>query len=596
LDGNNDNLYISTLQRYFGYDSFRSIQLDIIRSIASGHDTLGLMPTGGGKSITFQVPALTMEGVCLVISPLIALMKDQVEHLKARNIKAEAIYSGLSPHEIQRILDNTIFGAVKFLYVSPERLSNRLFLTKLTYMKICFIVVDEAHCISQWGYDFRPPYLHIGDLRKTICETMKGSIPGNRLEGTPPLPILALTATATPNVVKDIQERLKYDTGNASAAMPFNVFSMSFRRENLSYVVRHADDKFSELMHIICSVRGSVIVYTRNREKTKKISEMINAEGVSATFYHAGLDFAIKEKRQEQWQKDEIRVMVATNAFGMGIDKPDVRLVIHMDCPDSIEAYFQEAGRAGRDGKRAYAVLLQNGQDKTSLMKRIDATFPDKQYIRTVYDHLAYFFELAADSGEGAVYDFNETIFCQRFKHFPIRLESALAILQNAGYISYDLDHDNRARVMITVSRNELYYISQLSKAEEKALNALLRNYGSLFTDFTFIDYGLIEKHSGLFEEELHIALKGLAQRRVIRYLPPKRMPTITYLRQRVVSDKLTISEDVYEKLREKLSERISKMIQYITETDTCRERMLMEYFGEKVTDDCHRCDICLAQ
>lgn len=585
MKGNNDQLYLDTLKRYFGYDSFRGIQLDIIRSIANGHDTLGLMPTGGGKSITFQVPALTMDGVCLVISPLIALMKDQVEHLKARNIKAEAIYSGLAHHEIHRVLDNAIFGAVKFLYVSPERLTNDFFLTKLQYMKICFIVVDEAHCISQWGYDFRPPYLHIGDLRRELSAI----ITPHRQDNLPALPILALTATATPYVVKDIQDKLKF-----SDEATFNVFSMSFRRENLSYVVRHADDKFRELMHIICSVPGSVIVYTRNREKTKKLAEMINAEGVSATFYHAGLDFAIKEKRQELWQKDEMRVMVATNAFGMGIDKPDVRLVIHMDCPDSIEAYFQEAGRAGRDGKRAYAVLLNNAHDKAMLLKRINTSFPEKDYIRTVYDHLAYFFELAVESGEGAIYDFNEIEFCHRFKHFPIKLESALAILQNAGYISYDLDHDNRARVIITVSRNELYDINNLSDAEEKALNALLRNYGTLFTDFTYIDFALIERHSGLYEQALHVTLKSLAQRGIIRYLPAKRSPTITYLRQRVVSERLRITENVYENLREKLRERINKMIEYISETEVCRERMLMEYFGEKVNNDCGRCDICL--
>lgn len=585
MKGNNDQLYLDTLKRYFGYDSFRGIQLDIIRSIANGHDTLGLMPTGGGKSITFQVPALTMDGVCLVISPLIALMKDQVEHLKARNIKAEAIYSGLAHHEIHRVLDNAIFGAVKFLYVSPERLTNDFFLTKLQYMKICFIVVDEAHCISQWGYDFRPPYLHIGDLRRELSAI----ITPHRQDNLPALPILALTATATPYVVKDIQDKLKF-----SDEATFNVFSMSFRRENLSYVVRHADDKFRELMHIICSVPGSVIVYTRNREKTKKLAEMINAEGVSATFYHAGLDFAIKEKRQELWQKDEMRVMVATNAFGMGIDKPDVRLVIHMDCPDSIEAYFQEAGRAGRDGKRAYAVLLNNAHDKAMLLKRINTSFPEKDYIRTVYDHLAYFFELAVESGEGAIYDFNEIEFCHRFKHFPIKLESALAILQNAGYISYDLDHDNRARVIITVSRNELYDINNLSDAEEKALNALLRNYGTLFTDFTYIDFALIERYSGLYEQALHVTLKSLAQRGIIRYLPAKRSPTITYLRQRVVSERLRITENVYENLREKLRERINKMIEYISETEVCRERMLMEYFGEKVNNNCGRCDICL--
>ncbi len=572
---NNDKIYCDTLKEYFGYDSFRSIQADIIKSIAEGHDTLGLMPTGGGKSITFQVPALTMEGVCLVVSPLIALMKDQVEHLKTRGIKAEAIYSGLSTYEIQRILDNAIYGAVKFLYVSPERLSNKLFVSKLYYMKICFITVDEAHCISQWGYDFRPSYLKLCEIRELL----------------PNAPVLALTATATPEVAKDIQDKLKFGHYNGKDS---NVYSMSFRRPNLSYVVRKTDDKFRELMHIICSVKGSVIVYTRNREKTKELARMITDEGVSATFYHAGLDFAIKEKRQTVWQNDEIRVMVATNAFGMGIDKPNVRLVIHMDCPDSIEAYFQEAGRAGRDGMRAYAVLLYTPHDRTNLLKHVNVAFPPKEYIRKTYDDLAYYFELAVYSGEGAIYEFNEADFCMKFKHHPVHLEGALAVLQNAGYINYDLDNENKARVIINVLRNELYNINNLSPIEEKTLNALLRNYGSLFTDLTFIDFGLIGRHTGLSAQNIHVALKELAQRRIIRYVPAKKVPTITYPRQRIDSQQLIISSNVYEDLRDRLTERISKMLTYVEETSTCRERMLMEYFGEKVDNDCGHCDTCI--
>lgn len=572
---NNTAYYTYLLRQHFGYDSFRSIQLDIIQSIGSGHDTLGLMPTGGGKSITFQIPALAMDGICIVISPLIALMKDQVQHLKERGIKAEAVYSGLSKKETHQILDNAAFGAVKFLYVSPERLSNRLFLAKLYYMKVCFITVDEAHCISQWGYDFRPSYLKINELRKVL----------------PSAPILALTATATPAVVTDIQEQLEF--GKHNNLKP-QVFSMSFRRENLSYVVRQADDKFQELLHIICSVRGSVIVYTRNRERTKEVADKLCEEGISATFYHAGLDFSIKEKRQDDWQQDKVRVMVATNAFGMGIDKPDVRLVIHMDTPDSIEAYYQEAGRAGRDGKRAYAVLIYNGQDRTNLLRHVKTAFPPKDYIKKVYDHLAYFFELAINSGEGARYDFNEYLFCRRFKHHPLHLEAALAILQNSGYITYSIDNENKARVMICVTRNELYNINFLTPDEEKALNALLRHYGTLFTDMTYIDNEAIMRHTALSQDELHMTLKSLAERRIIRYVPPRHKPMITYPRQRVDSAHMIIPRNVYETMQERMSERVSKMLQYIDDNATCRERMLLEYFGEKTDRDCGHCDVCL--
>ena len=585
-----DETYLSTLKRYFGYDSFRSIQLDIIRSIGSGRNTLGLMPTGGGKSITFQVPALVMDGVCIVISPLIALMKDQVQHLKKRGIKAEAIYSGLSHKEVQRILDNTIFGAVKFLYISPERLSNKLFLAKLYYMKVCFIVVDEAHCISQWGHDFRPSYMQISKLLQILLDHADTQANKNNSDHFTIPPVLALTATATKQVIKDITRSLSIEPEDAEH---WNVLSMSFRRKNLSYVVRNTEDKFRELMHIVNSVDGSVIVYTRNRERTKELSDMINAEGISATFYHAGLDFSIKERRQDQWQADEVRIMVATNAFGMGIDKTNVRLVIHMDCPDSIEAYFQEAGRAGRDGERAYAVLLCNGSDTSALTKRINTTFPPKEYIRQVYEHLAYYFELAINCGEGVRYEFNESEFCRRFKHYPTHLEHALAILQNAGYINYEHDHTDRARVIITTSRYELYDLN-LSHTEEKIINALLRNYGTLFTDMTFIDFSLLCRKTALTTEAIHQDLKSLAQRRVIRYLPPRQIPIITYLRQRTDVEHIKIDHEIYEDARQRLKTHIDSMLQYINENDTCRERMLMEYFGEETKEDCGHCDVCL--
>ncbi len=570
-----DNLYIETLKRYFGYTSFRSIQLDIVRSIGSGHDTLGLMPTGGGKSITFQVPALAMEGVCLVITPLIALMKDQVEHLKTRGIKAEAIYSGLSRQEILKILDNAIYGAVKFLYISPERLSQQLFLAKLHYMKICFITVDEAHCISQWGYDFRPAYLSISSIREKLPDT----------------PVLALTATATLAVIDDIQDKLMF--GKYSNSLP-QVFRMSFKRANISYVVRYTEDKEAEMIHILNSVQGSAIIYTRNREKTKIISKLLCDAGFSATFYHAGLDFSIKDRRQKLWQIGQTRIIVATNAFGMGIDKSDVRLVIHIDCPDSLEAYFQEAGRGGRDEKRAYAVLLYNKHDRVQLLKRANQAFPPKKYIRKVYDHLAYFFELAVETGEGVSYEFNEALFCTKFHHYPTLLEYALSILQNAGYIHYEHDPDNNPRVKIKTSREELYNISNLSQQENSVLSSLLRYYGSLFVDLTYIDESFIALKNGITEHQLHIALKELAQKRIITYVPRRYIPIVTFIHQRIDSEKLRFGKEIYEELRDKLVERINAIIKYAETTDKCRQQLLLEYFGEKDSDNCGICDVCL--
>lgn len=573
----NDDIFLSTLKQYYGFDSFRSIQLDIIRSIASGHDTIGLMPTGGGKSITFQVPALTMEGVCIVITPLISLMKDQVEHLKAIGIKAEAIHSGLSHYDIQRILDNAIYGAVKFLYISPERLSNQLFVAKLFYMKVCFITVDEAHCISQWGYDFRPSYLNIKSIR----------------DQKPNIPILALTATATPKVLADIKECLFY---NDSFKNEPNVFCMSFRRKNLSYVVRTTMNKDEEMIHILKSVKGSAIVYTRNREKTREISAMLEKEGISSTFYHAGLNIAVKDFRQDQWQKGLTRVIVATNAFGMGIDKPDVRLVIHADVPDSLEAYFQEAGRAGRDGKLSYAVLLYEKSDRVNLEKRCNESFPPKDYIKLVYDHLAYFFQLAVESGEGAKYEFNEEQFCYRFKHYPTQLEHALHILENAGYIHYDNDPDGRSRVCFRMHRDELYSLTNLSSREETVLSTLLRYYGSLFSELTYIDITFLSIKAGMSEEHFRVALKELSHKGVIAYVPPRKTATITYLKQRIDSKRLIFDKKIYEFLKERKLARINAVLQYIDTDDRCRQRMLSEYFGEKTKEKCGHCDVCLSE
>lgn len=532
------------------------------------------MPTGGGKSIAFQVPALTMEGVCIVVTPLISLMNDQVEHLKERGIKAETINSSVSHREMLKILDNAIYGAVKFLYVSPERLSQKLFLAKLYYMKVCFVTIDEAHCISQWGYDFRPSYLTINKIREKL----------------PDVPVLALTATATPQVVEDMMDKL--DFGKYSEKEP-QVFRMSFRRDNLSYVVRTTEDKIAEMIHIINSVPGCAIVYTRNREKTKKLAKLLCENGISAAYYHAGLDFAIKDKAQQRWQNNEVRVMVATNAFGMGIDKSDVRLVIHADCPDSLEAYFQEAGRAGRDGKRSYAVLLYNRADRANMLKHSTVAFPPKEYIRKVYDHLAYFFELAVESGEGARYEFNEEQFCARFRHFPAHLEPALSILQNAGYIYYDHDPDNKPRAMILLSRESLYHLDNLSNDEDEILMAMMRHYGSLFSELTYVSIPTIALLSGIEEGRVYVTLKSLSQRGVIRFVPRRNVPLIIYRQQRVPSDRLRIEKEVYEVLQERLVERIDAVLKY-ADSGECRQKMLMEYFGEKDVMPCGHCDVCI--
>lgn len=562
--------YREILRSYFGYNDFRGIQSEIIESIGAGKDTLGLMPTGGGKSITFQVPALAMEGVCIVITPLIALMKDQVAHLRARGIKAAAIYSGLSREEIITILENSIFGGVKILYISPERLSSRLFLTKLKHIKVSFITVDEAHCISQWGYDFRPSYLKISDIRKTIGKD---------------IPVLALTATATPQVVKDIEDKLGFTEDN--------VFRMSFERKNLAYIVRVATDKRKEMIHILNSVGGSAIIYTRSRKNTKEIAQLLNDNGLSATFYHAGLDHTVKDERQKAWQGDQIRIMVATNAFGMGIDKPDVRLVIHIDCPDSIEAYFQEAGRAGRDGWKSYAVLLYNDSDKRKLDKRVTDTFPEKEYIRSVYDHLAYFYQIGAYSGEGLTFQFNIDKFCRTFKHFPIQVDSSLRILQRAGYIEYDEIGDDAARVMFLLGRNELYRLENQTKNEETVITALLRCYGGLFTDYVYIDEAFVAQQAGLNKQDVYLILKNLSARHILHFIPQRKMPTITYTTWREEGDKLVIGEDVYEKRKEQYKNRIYAMIEYASNDYTCRSRMLLRYFGEKNIHDCGQCDAC---
>ncbi len=557
------------LRKYWGYPDFRGIQRDIIESIASGKDTLGLMPTGGGKSITFQVPALAKEGVCIVITPLIALMKDQVIHLRERGIAADAIYADKSRAQIIQTLDNCIFGGIKILYVSPERLSSEIFQTKLRHMPVSFITVDEAHCISQWGYDFRPSYLSISTIKQL----------------KPDAPILALTATATPEVVDDIQDKLLFARKN--------VFKMSFERKNLAYVVRETYDKQQEMLHILRHVEGAAIVYARSRKRTKEIAEILQKQGISATFYHAGLDPAIKDERQLSWQHDEVRVMAATNAFGMGIDKPDVRLVVHMDCPDSLEAYFQEAGRAGRDGKKAFAVLLYDRSDEAKLLKRVADNFPEKDFIKSVYEHLAYFYQIGVGSGCGKTFEFDIDKFSYIYKFFPIPVDSALRILERSGYLHYEDNPDGKARLMFLLGRNDLYLLDNLSPNEDSIITALLRNYGGLFTDLTFIDEHLVAHQTGLNIQQVYFCLKNLSARHIVKFIPRRKTPYITYLRDRIDGDKVVIPPEVWEKRREQYLNRINSILSYAQNDYICRSRQLLNYFGETSQKDCHQCDVC---
>lgn len=565
-----EDKYHIILKQYWGYDDFRGIQQEIIHSIGSGKDTLGLMPTGGGKSIAFQVPALAQEGICIVITPLIALMKDQVENLKKRGIKAAAIYSGLTHNEILVTLENCIFGDYKFLYVSPERLSSELFLTKLKRMRVSFITVDEAHCISQWGYDFRPSYIRIADLRKVV----------------PQAPVLALTATATPEVVKDIQDKLLFRQEH--------VFKMSFARKNLAYVVRHTEDKESELLHIINSIPGTVIVYCRSRKGCRDLAAQLEERGLTATFYHAGLSNCEKDERQRLWQTDQCRVMVATNAFGMGIDKPDVRLVVHMDVPDSPEAYFQEAGRAGRDGRKAYAVLLYNASDKTKLTKRIPDTFPDREFIKEIYEHICYYYQMAMGDGLNVTREFNLNEFCRNFKHFPVPTDSALRILTRAGYLEYIDEQENDSRLIFLVRRDELYHLDGLEPEYESLLQAVLRSYGGVFSDYITIDETLLGKQTGLSRDMVYRGLIALGKRRIISYIPYKKTPYIRFAQKRVETERIVISREIYENRKEKYEARIQAMIDYATRDDLCRSRMLLAYFGETSEENCLACDVCL--
>ena len=562
--------YTEILKTYWGYDSFRGVQEQIVNSIGAGRDTLGLMPTGGGKSVTFQVPAMSMEGVCIVITPLIALMKDQVRNLQERGIKAAAIHTGMSREKIIAVMENCVYGGTKFLYISPERIASDLFQAKLRHVKVCLITVDESHCISQWGYDFRPSYLNVAEIRKLL----------------PGVPVLALTATATPTVVDDIQDRLGF--------AEHNVIRMSFYRENLSYVVRNTENKQQELIHILEKVPGCGIVYVRNRSMTREISDWLNTCGITSTFYHAGLEQADKDARQQAWTSGEYRVIVATNAFGMGIDKPDVRVVVHMDTPDSIEAYFQEAGRGGRDGKRSYAVLLHSPGDNRTLSKRVSDTFPKPDFIRSVYEKLAYWFQMAMGDGRGCSFAFSAGEFCRHYSLPVIQTESALRLLTRMGYIEYVEDMEYSANVRFTTSRDDLYRIHSLDPDTENILSTIMRLYSGLFTDGAYIDEQLVCSRTGVDSHTLYDSLVKAQQQGVVRYVPARKTPVLKWTRERVESTMLYFDPEIYDKRLEEYKIRIKAMSDYVNRQTGCRSCMLLEYFGEKKSEPCGNCDICL--
>ncbi|MCM1031531.1 MAG: RecQ family ATP-dependent DNA helicase [Oscillibacter sp.] len=558
------------LKQYWGYDNFRSLQEEIIRSVLSGSDTLALMPTGGGKSITYQVAALATEGMGLVITPLIALMKDQVEDLKSRNIPAEALYTGMSADQVESVINKCIYNGIKFLYISPERLASEKFRTRLKQMQIGLIAVDEAHCISQWGYDFRPSYLRIAEVRTFF----------------PKAPVLALTATATPAVVRDIQKQLNFRGEN--------VLSKSFRRENLAYVVRKANNKLDELLHILSRVQGSAIVYVRKRERAEELTRFLNENGIRSDFYHAGLSPLLREKKQEDWKDNLVRVMVATNAFGMGIDKPDVRVVVHFDIPDSPEAYFQEAGRAGRDGRKAYAVLLCNEATVTALKERITQGYPEKNFIRRVYECLGNYFQIAEGAGEGFAFEFDVMDFIRNFKLDQVRTLSALGILQVGGYLECTTEVNSRSRICFAVSREKLDKYVPENGLTERLLILLMRRYAGIFAQYIYVNEQFLADELGTDRRVVYETLIALARVKIISYVPGNDRPYIVYHQPRLPAGYVTIGKEAYEDRKKAYEGKVREMVRYIEEPEECRQLSLMRYFGQKESAPCGICDICL--
>ena len=580
------------LKTYFGYDDFRPLQEEIVQSVLDGRDTLALMPTGGGKSLCFQVPTMAMNGLCLVITPLIALMKDQVENLRKRDIRAAAIYTGMTYDQQKVALDNCQWGPYRFLYVSPERLESEEFRERLCRLPICLIAVDEAHCISQWGYDFRPSYLKIAEIRDLINEPRTTNQDKR-------VPILALTATATPEVVDDIQERLAFSEKN--------VLRKSFARKNLSYVVRQTNKKVDEIVHILSKVPGSAIVYVRNRQRSQEIAAYLSEKGISADFYHAGLTTKERNDKQEAWKRyatpisnspsghpvgktpSNIRVIVATNAFGMGIDKPDVRMVIHHDLPDTIEAYFQEAGRAGRDEQRAFAVLLYDpSQDKAKARKRVADNYPPKEFVIDVYHKTSDFLGVGAGSGQGRTYMLPINDLC-RIMHLPIlQTRSALHLLTQAGYIDFQEEQEIHPRVKILISQREINDYG-LSEQQYQLLEILMRKYSGIFTDLQYIHFDNISQT--LFTRQLHELLVSLAQRHIITYIPHDTANTLTFTRERQTD--INLSTDVYDNHRQQYIEKLKAMVEYADNNLYCRSQLLLSYFGETDATTCGSCDVC---
>ena len=563
------DLFHQLLQKVWGYSTFRPLQEEVIRSIYEGNDTLALMPTGGGKSITFQLPALAKEGLCLVITPLIALMKDQVEALKSKGIKALTIHSGMDSREISIALDNCIYGDYKFLYLSPERIGTEIFRQRVLKMNVNLIAVDEAHCISQWGYDFRPSYLKIIELRELI----------------PSAPIAALTATATPLVAEDIIDKLRFREKK--------LLKTSFERKNLAYIVRKTDDKPKYLLKVVDKTPGTGIVYVRSRKQTKEISELLQKSGYSADFYHAGLSPEVRSQKQDSWKSGKTRIIVATNAFGMGIDKPDVRFVIHVDVPDSVEEYFQEAGRAGRDEKRAYAVLLYNDADKTKADQRIRVEFPPIETIKKVYQATCTFLNIPFGAGKNTAYDFNLTSFSIAYKIHTLTAYSALQVLQREGYLELTDELDNPSRVMFTIGRDELYKF-QVNYAELDAfIKLLLRAYSGLFSEYIRINEETLAKVGNTNLDNVYNNLKTLSRLHIISYIPRKRTPVLFMNEERLDEANLRISHENYADRKQRQEERVRKMLEYASSTSKCRSQLLLSYFGEADSYRCGICDVC---
>lgn len=556
------------LKKYWGYDSFREMQLPIIESVLAGNDTLGLLPTGGGKSLTFQIPSLLMEGLTLVITPLISLMKDQVDNLLDRGIRACVIHSGLSRAEQKLSMDRCRLGKSKLLYLSPEKLQSKQFIAEISQFDISMIVVDEAHCISQWGYDFRPSYLRISVLRKCFPKAM----------------MLALTASATPEVSQDIMDKLEFRSRI--------VFSKSFTRPNISYIVRHTDHKPEMLMRVLRATSGSAIVYVRSRKRTREMAQAISAEGIPADYYHAGLSSEEKNSKQNRWKSGNVRVIVATNAFGMGIDKPDVRTVIHIDPPSSLEEYYQEAGRAGRDGLPSFAVLIAAKNDKATLTRRLNESFPEKDTIRHIYELACNFLDIAVGTGYNTLHEFNFALFCERFKLNPRVVRNSFALLTNAGYIDYIDEVTTRTRMMVTLNKNELYNLT-LDSRTDQVFQLLLRTYTGLFSDYVYISEDLISSRLRISVNEVYEALLALSRLHAIHFIPRKTTPYMLFTTSRELTKHIMFPKAIYEDMRERMARRIDSMKRFIFSDDHCRVDTMLEYFGEKPKESCGTCDVC---